>query len=352
MFRTLDESTQGQRRRGFAFACGVLAQILVIGAAVFLGLLFPDEIPIGVQRYATVWLAALKPPDKPVLTPPRPMPHTAVPHVKVPRLTAPVEVPTPPVVRQEAPKAAPMVSSVTVHVPLPRPQQPPPTPPPVPHMEVRTGLFGGGAPEPVTTKRPVQQVQTGGFGSPQALPGRSQGDSAGNVPKLGSFGLPQGAGVGNGKGGQHGVQGVVASAGFDSGTAGAGYGRRSGESETPQVAVGGFDQAPPAPRTAAKVQNPLPTHFQPIEILSKPSPVYTEDARRSGIQGDVALSVVFEATGTLRVVGVVKSLGHGLDQAAEQAATQIRFKPARRDGRPADFPATLRIEFRLADQST
>jgi hypothetical protein len=49
---------------------------------------------------------------------------------------------------------------------------------------------------------------------------------------------------------------------------------------------------------------------------------------------------------------VVKSLGHGLDQAAEQAATQIRFKPALRDGKPEDYPATLRIQFRLADQSS
>ena len=97
---------------------------------------------------------------------------------------------------------------------------------------------------------------------------------------------------------------------------------------------------------------PPPVEFQPVEILSKPSPVYTEEARRLGIQGEVALSVVFQATGAIRVIGVVKSLGHGLDQAAEQAATQIRFKPAQRDGKPADFPATLRIEFRLADQST
>ena len=101
-----------------------------------------------------------------------------------------------------------------------------------------------------------------------------------------------------------------------------------------------------------QLENPPAAHFQPVEIISKPSPVYTEEARRSGIQGEVALSVVFQASGAIRVVGVVKSLGHGLDQAAEQAAAQIRFKPAQRDGRPADFPATLRIEFRLADQST
>jgi len=87
---------------------------------------------------------------------------------------------------------------------------------------------------------------------------------------------------------------------------------------------------------------------QPVEILYKPNPVYTEEARRLGIQGEVTLSVVFQASGAIRVLGVVKSLGHGLDQAAEDAAAQIRFKPAQRDGKPADFPATLRIEFRLA----
>jgi TonB family protein len=88
-----------------------------------------------------------------------------------------------------------------------------------------------------------------------------------------------------------------------------------------------------------------------VEILSKPTPVYTEEARQLKVQGEVALSVVFQANGSIRVTGVVRSLGHGLDQAAEQAALQIRFKPAKRSGQPADFPATLRIEFRLADQS-
>jgi len=99
-------------------------------------------------------------------------------------------------------------------------------------------------------------------------------------------------------------------------------------------------------------QAPQLADFQPIEILSKPAPTYTAEARQLGIQGDVALSVIFEATGGIRVLGVVWSLGHGLDQAAQQAATKIRFKPALRFGQPTDFPATLRIEFRLAGQST
>ena len=117
------------------------------------------------------------------------------------------------------------------------------------------------------------------------------------------------------------------------------------------MTTGGFEKVDPvAPSLAAQPRVPPPTELQPIEILSKPSPVYTDEARRLGIQGEVVLSVIFQANGTIRVVGVVKSLGHGLDQAAEQAATQIRFKPAQRASEPTDFPATLRIEFRLADQ--
>jgi TonB family protein len=216
---------------------------------------------------------------------------------------------------------------------------------------VRTGIFGG-AEEKVTTKRPVEQVQTGGFGSPQGFRGKAQGDSAGNVPKLGSFGLPDGPGVGNGTGGRHGVQGVVASAGFGSGVAGPGSGNGPGGGGS-KVTVGEFgkvSQVAPAPAKAVPALAPV--EFQPMEILFKPSPVYTEEARRLGIQGDVALSVVFQANGSIRVTGVVKSLGHGLDQEAEQVATQIRFKPAQRAGQPTDFPATLRVEFRLAGQSS
>jgi TonB family protein len=119
------------------------------------------------------------------------------------------------------------------------------------------------------------------------------------------------------------------------------------------VAIGGFEKSRPATANPVKVaQVQGPADFQPIEILSKPAPSYTEEARRLGIQGDVALSVVFQADGSIRVTGVVKSLGHGLDQEAVQVASQIRFKPAQHLGQPADFAATVRIQFRLAGQAS
>jgi TonB family protein len=86
----------------------------------------------------------------------------------------------------------------------------------------------------------------------------------------------------------------------------------------------------------------------PVEILSKPRPVYTERARDRKIEGEVVLEVIFDSSGRLEVLRVLESLGHGLDEAAVEAARKIRFKPARRDGRAIDYTALLHIVFQLA----
>jgi TonB family protein len=85
-----------------------------------------------------------------------------------------------------------------------------------------------------------------------------------------------------------------------------------------------------------------------IVILSKPNPLYTEEARRLGIEGEVLVDVVFLASGQVKVEGVSKGLGHGLDEAALRAAQQIRFKPALQEGHAVDFPATVHIVFQIA----
>ena len=50
----------------------------------------------------------------------------------------------------------------------------------------------------------------------------------------------------------------------------------------------------------------------------------------------------------MRVLELIKGLGHGLDESATRAAQQIRFKPALRDGQPVDSTATVHILFQLA----
>jgi TonB family protein len=86
----------------------------------------------------------------------------------------------------------------------------------------------------------------------------------------------------------------------------------------------------------------------PAEIISKPVPSYTDEARAKRIEGEVLLEVVFEASGRLRVLRVVRGLGHGLDDSAVHAAEQIRFKPALKDGQPSDSTAVVHIIFQLA----
>lgn len=345
MFSSLDSTNDGRKRSGAAFVCGFVAESLAIAAVIFLGLVFPDELPIAYHHYAVAWLAPLTPPV-PILNPPPKVARVFVPKLKLPE---PPEFTGPPVPQLVVPKIRPAASPTSVAVPQPPVPLASAAPPaPKAQIAVNTGLFGGAA-EPVTTKRPSNEVQTGGFGSPQGLPGHALGDSLGNVPKLGSFGLPEGPGVGNGTGGSHGIQGVVASAGFGSGVAGPG----NGSGGAAKVATGGFAASvPPAAKPVERLAVASAAVFQPVEVFSKPTPVYTEEARNLGVQGEVELSVVFQASGAIKVVGVVRSLGHGLDQAAEQAALQIRFKPAQRDGKPVDFPATLRIQFRLSGQSS
>jgi hypothetical protein len=48
------------------------------------------------------------------------------------------------------------------------------------------------------------------------------------------------------------------------------------------------------------------------------------------------------------VLRVVRGLGHGLDDNAVKAAQQIQFKPATRNGQPADSTVFLHIVFQLA----
>jgi len=211
---------------------------------------------------------------------------------------------------------------------------------------------------------PNHPVQTGGFGSPSGFEGPSHHND--NTVAVGLFGLPDGPGKGNAASGTKRVVGTFASAGFGDGVAGSpvhatreivassGFGDAvaavsdSSDGRGRSVrAASGFDLVPVA-ETRMERAGSNPPSMEPVVILSKPNPQYTEEARHLRIEGEVSLSVVFEAAGHVRVLGVVRGLGHGLDESAKQAAEQIRFKAAMQAGQSVDFPATVRIVFELA----
>jgi len=77
--------------------------------------------------------------------------------------------------------------------------------------------------------------------------------------------------------------------------------------------------------------------------------LYTDDARRRGIEGDVVLEVIVTQSGSVDRVKVVRGLGSGLDQNAMAAVRQWRFNPARRQGVPVDAVLEISVEFRMRE---
>jgi TonB family protein len=214
-----------------------------------------------------------------------------------------------------------------------------------PKEEVKVNNLNTGSAAPATVNLPVNKVQTGGFGDPNGIPGKGNPNKTTNVARLGSPALPGGDGYGNGTGGAKGVRGTVASTGFGNGVANPpeGGGKRGGT-----VQSGGFADQSVVTEGPKKKAASAESGTAAVTILEKPRPEYTAEGRNLKIEGDVALDVVFLANGSVQVKGVVSGLGHGLDEAAARAAQQIKFKPAKRDGETVDFPARVRIEFRLA----
>jgi TonB family protein len=86
----------------------------------------------------------------------------------------------------------------------------------------------------------------------------------------------------------------------------------------------------------------------PVHIIDKPKPVYTPEGRARKIEGEVILQVVFAASGEVQVQRILQGLGHGLDESAENAARQIKFEPAKKNGQPVDSAAVIHINFELA----
>ena len=347
----LETLPETKMRRG-VFAVSTTVQIALAMALAALPLLFPESLSMRMIYQVTPIAAPVTevpvPAEAPAEQPkapkaiPEPIEQPPAPKVIAPRALI---APKPRILnRQEqeavAPKVEPVLTSAKFDIPAAPVGQPE-----RPREPVKTGMLNTGSEAPPTLTAAVEKVQTGGFGDKQGFASPENPSQHGNVARVGSFDLPAGPGYGNGSGGASGARGVVASSGFGNGIAvpPAANGNRAG------VKSGGFGAVTVAPEAkAAPKQAESAPAVQPIVILEKPSPVYTDEARRLRIEGEVLVEVVFRASGQVQAVRVVKGLGHGLDEAALRAAEQIRFKPAMQQGQPVDFPAVAHIVFQLA----
>jgi TonB family protein len=254
---------------------------------------------------------------KAIIPPPVELPR----HIEPPKLEAPkIEVAKAPAPKFESPVA--------------------PQTAPAPRPAIKTDVFAANPDTPMGPKAQGREVTMGGFGDPNGVPVSATSTGKGlTVAQVGSFDLPAGSGVGGGGGKGK----VVASAGFgSSGTPGP-----TGTTNRAAVQSSGFGEykpAEPQPR-AAKPAAPAET---PVEILYKPKPAYTPEARQLNLEGEVQLEVVFSATGQIHVLRVMRGLGHGLDESARTAAGQIRFRPGTRDGTPVDMKGIVHIIFEIS----
>jgi len=329
----------------------LVVQICLVTVVVILPLLFPQQL----VPHAMFMVTDLAGPPLDIPEPPKPKPP-APPKVKV-QPPPPIEkpAPKPDVAKLFAPKIeAPKPKPRQVEAMLPKVNdtfQPANlkvdnSQPAKPREPVKTGMMSGGSSAvPTIPSRPVEQVQTGGFGDPNGVAGPSNPNKRANIGQFGNPALPAGPGYGNGSGGANGARGIIPSTGFGNGIAVPPAETKRGGT----VQTAGFanqnDQVIEAPKR--KVEEAAAV--EPVVILAKPKPVYTPEALKLNLEGEVLLEVVFPASGAeVHVNRVVKGLGHGLDEAAMRAAREIKYKPALSNGRPVDFPAVVHIVFQIA----
>jgi protein TonB len=87
--------------------------------------------------------------------------------------------------------------------------------------------------------------------------------------------------------------------------------------------------------------------ISPPTLLREVKPVYTDEGRRRGVEGEVLMEVVIRSDGTIGGVRILRGLGSGLDQRATEAVRQWKFSPARRFGSAVDVFVEVAVEFRL-----
>lgn len=222
------------------------------------------------------------------------------------------KTPAPPA-RRKAPVALPKRAASPVPPARPKAAPPQPTPEP-PKPEVRpqpviaeTPVETPTPPPPPAVQAPVKSIPADPVESP-GLPEAPPREPSRGTGDRGGVGSGSGQGIGEGSGGGLG-------AGTGGGTGGGVY----------QPGAG----------------------IDPPTLVREVKPIYTDEARRQRIQGDVILEIVVRSDGSVGSIRVRRSLGGGLDQRAIEAVRQWRFNPARRHGTPVDVAVEVAVEFKL-----
>ena len=79
----------------------------------------------------------------------------------------------------------------------------------------------------------------------------------------------------------------------------------------------------------------------------QPNPEYSDRAARKKIQGNVLLSIIVTAEGTVRDPQVTRSLDKDLDKNAVECVKKWKFEPATKDGKPVATHVAVEVSFHV-----
>lgn len=373
LFHSLEES---ESRKG-AFGLSVVVHLVVLTTVLAVPLVFTGTVKLRHQMVMISLPPAESPsteviewnepaPKMPYVEPERlrePPPQDPVLTTEAltqPEPVKPDPIPLPKVVEPEPiPVLAPVVRTVEI-----RPETPAPIAPPklgvvtnvfsadtaakatnLPEREIQTSSFSAVSESAVArgNRAPASATASSGFGAVNGTTAARGSRAPASATASSGFGAVNGTSAVRGSR----APASAVSGGFE-GVSGAARGAPSKAEVDRSIRQGGFANAEPAsPGQVPRKRDDQPTDI-PAEVTFKPRPDYTEEARRLRLEGEVVLRVLFSGAGEVRILALVRGLGHGLDENAMTAAQRIRFKPAVRNGEPIDSTATVHIAFQLA----
>ncbi|HVZ36287.1 MAG TPA: TonB family protein [Polyangiaceae bacterium] len=85
----------------------------------------------------------------------------------------------------------------------------------------------------------------------------------------------------------------------------------------------------------------------PARLLEGEAPSYTRAAEAAGIEAEVPLEIVVDASGRVRSARALAHVGYGLDEAALQGISKYRFSPALRRRAAVAVRMQWRMRFQL-----
>lgn len=97
-------------------------------------------------------------------------------------------------------------------------------------------------------------------------------------------------------------------------------------------------------KCGGRIYEPKEVSLRP-RISSKPSPGYSAEALAHNVRGRVVLTAVLCRTGRVTNVQVIESLPFGMTEKAIEAARQIKFEPAEKNGRRVSEVFRLEYNF-------